>query len=497
MMNHTGTSADDSQADGEGRGDVARGEAAKLPKDLEVVDNNASQPDEASEEGIAIATAIATPKEAITDIDRPAHILPLIVASQFAGTSLWFAGNAVLPELIVDWEDQNNGDSIPESAGGYLTSVVQLGFIVGTLASALMNLADRFRPTQVFLWSSLIGAVLNALIPFWKSTVGLVFLRFGTGIALAGIYPVGTKVAADWYPSGLGRALGWLVGALAVGSAIPFLLKQINQPWEALMWETSGLAALGGLTVGIIVPDGPFRKAGTKMDPSVVWTLFRDNRPFRGAAFGYFGHMWELYAFWTYMPVVWGAYIQTQGSIASWDASAVTFVVLAIGGLGCVIGGLLSDKYCSAWVAFVSLAVSGLLCLLSPALFLAPPAIMVIAYLIWGLAVVADSPQFSSLVATTVPATNKGTALTIVNSIGFAITIGSIQLLGVPLSEQYLYLLLAPGPVFGLWCLRWHVFPERCLVSKSIRASGDDSKDEKECTTSNEEVVGASDTKAT
>lgn len=224
---------------------------------------------------------------------RPTYILPLIVAAQFAGTSLWFAGNAVLSDLVEDWED--DGVEIPESAHSHLASVVQLGFIVGTLISALLNLADRFRPSHVFLWSAIMGATLNALIPVWKSTAGLVVLRLGTGMALAGIYPVGMKIASDWYPSGLGLALGWLVGALALGSATPFLLQQLNayQPWQALLWEISGLAAVGGLAVGLLVPDGPFRKPGTKLEPSVVWTMFRDP-PFRAAAFGYFGHMWEV-----------------------------------------------------------------------------------------------------------------------------------------------------------------------------------------------------------
>ena len=168
----------------------------------------------------------------------------------------------------------------------------------------------------------------------------------------------------------------------------------------------------------------------------------------------------QLYAFWSWCSVVWESYIETQDNL-SWDANAVTFGVLAIGGAGCVIGGLLSEKYGSAMVAFGSLTVSGLLCLLSPALYLAPPAVMLTFYLIWGLAVVADSPQFSSLVATTAPAANKGTALTIVNCVGFSITIGSIQLLSVSLSEQYLFLLLAPGPIFGLWSMRSLAFPER------------------------------------
>jgi len=438
------------------------------------------QPQQQDEKEAVTATTAAP----AIDIDRPAFILPVIVVAQFAGTSLWFAGNAVLPDLIVDWENGSGNVTISESAQGYLTSVVQLGFILGTLLSALCNLADRFRPTQVFLWSSLMGSALNALIPFWTSTTGLVLLRLGTGICLAGIYPVGMKVAADWFPSGLGRALGWLVGALAVGSSAPFLLKKIPQPWEALLWETSALAAMGGFVVGIFVPDGPFRKPGTKLNPSVVWTIFKDP-PFRAAAFGYFGHMFELYAFWSWCVQVWEAYIETQDNL-SWDANTITFGVLAIGGLGCVIGGLLSEKYGSALVAFTSLAISGMLCLLSPALYLAPPGIMLAAYLLWGFAVVADSPQFSSLIATTAPADNKGTALTIVNCIGFSITIGSIQLLGVPFSEQYLFLLLAPGPIFGLWSMRGLVFPS---------TSGDTLDDPSFKVDENDDVDGESETK--
>lgn len=385
---------------------------------------------------------------------RPAYVLPAIVISQFGGTALWFAGNAVLPDLVDQW-------GLPEASLSYVTSSVQFGFIVGTLIFAIFNIADIFPPTRVFGICALLGAGANAFIPLWQSLAGLIILRFGTGVALAGIYPVGMKVAADWFPpgGGLGRALGWLVGALAVGSAIPFLLRQIPQSWQSLIWETSGIAAVSGIIVAGFVPNGPYRKQGTKLDPSVVVALFRTNRAFRSAAFGYFGHMWELYAFWAWVPVVWKAYIEDQS--IGWDASVITFCVIAIGGIGCVIGGLLSERHGSARVAFVSLAVSGMLCFLSPALYLLPPALNLIAYLIWGLTVVADSPQFSSLVAQTCPPEYKGTALTIVNCIGFALTIGSIQLLGVPIPEQYLFLLLAPGPLFGLWSLRLHVFPSR------------------------------------
>lgn len=383
-------------------------------------------------------------------VDRPIYILPAIVGSQFAGTALWFAGNAVLPNL--GWDNLN------DSSLGYLTSSVQFGFILGTFVFALFSIADRFLPTRVFAVCALAGAACNALLPLCnpsQSLGGLIVLRLGTGFFLAGIYPVGMKVAADWYETGLGKALGFLIGALAFGSSFPFLLRQIPQSWEALIWETSGITLLGGLVIRFLVPDGPYRKAGNikGLDPSVICTLFT-NQQFAAAAMSYWGHMWELYAFWTWTPVVWEAYLNENGSGSEfWSPSLVTFLVISFGGLGCVLGGYLSVRYGSAAVAFGSLAISGSLCLLSPLLYMAPLGIMFAAYLIWGMAVVADSPQFSTLVAQTAPAESKGTALTIVNCVGFTITIGSIQLLAVPLPEQYLFLLLVPGPIVGLYSL--------------------------------------------
>jgi MFS family permease len=380
-------------------------------------------------------------------------VLPVIVFSQFCCTSLWFAGNGVMPNLISTFH-------LTEQALGDLTSSVQVGFIAGTLLFAVLTIADRFSPSKVFFISAILGALFNLGI-IWggNSLISLIVLRFFTGLFLAGIYPVGMKIASDYYEKGLGKSLGFLVGALVLGTAFPHLLKDMTRtfPWKSVLIATSSLSVLGGVLMVALVPDGPHRKRSKRPDLSAFFSVFK-NPAFRSASFGYFGHMWELYAFWTWCPVVWEAYLATQPSL-SWDASVITFCVMAIGGLGCVLGGFASAWYGSAVVAFVSLAVSGLLCLLSPALYNAPPIVMLLAYLIWGLAVAADSPQFSSLVATTAPATNKGTALTIINCIGFAITIGSIQLLGVPLSEQYLFLLLAPGPVFGLWSmLRLRVF---------------------------------------
>ena len=387
----------------------------------------------------------------------PWWILPCITAAQFAGTSLWFAGNAVLAELVDELH-------LPSSSLSLLTSSVQLGFIVGCLLFALTSMSDRFPPTRVFMTCSFLGATMNAMIPWVADALpGLMILRFLTGVLLAGIYPVGMKIASDWYATtGLGQALGWLVGALSLGTAVPFLLQQIPGSWEWLLWETSLLAVTGGVVVGCLVPNGPHRTPASKMDPSVVWKIFQDP-DLAAAACGYFGHMWEIYAFWTWCPVVWEAYLKAKNTTNQptwWDPSLITFAIIAAGNVGCVLGGIASQKYGSANVAFLALSISGLLCLLSPLLYLLPPPFTLTCYIVWGMAAAGDSPQFSSLVAQTAPPSSKGTALTMVNCVGFSITILSIQLLGVPLDPQYLFCLLAPGPLFGLWSMKHLVFSQ-------------------------------------
>jgi len=380
----------------------------------------------------------------------PWRVLPSIVIAQFSGTSLWFAGNAVLTKFAEEFQ-------LEDSALPILTSSVQLGFISGTLLLSITSLVDRVLPTHIFLSSALLGALTTALIPILaKGLASMFILRFLTGVSLAGIYPVGMKIAADWYQEGLGRALGLLLGALVAGTAFPFLLRQIPQSWEALLYETSLLSTLGGVLMIVAVPNGPHRKATPKFDPSISIQVFR-NQDFQAAAMGYFGHMWELYAFWTWCPVVWKAYLDDHAN-RNWSESLVTFFVISMGALGCVIGGHLSLSIGSARVALFALMTSGLCCLLSPLVYwLSTPVLTLVFYLVWGSVVAADSPQFSSLVAQYIPAEHKGTALTLVNCIGFAISIGSIQLLGVPLSEQYLFLLLAPGPLYGYFKMRWYI----------------------------------------
>lgn len=381
----------------------------------------------------------------------PSRVLPIIVFSQFCCTSLWFAGNAVMPNLVLDF-------NLSPTALGTLTSAVQFGFIIGTLIFAILSVADRFSPSKVFFFCALIGAIFN-LGAVWEgnSLWSLLISRFTTGFFLAGIYPVGMKIAADYYEKGLGKSLGFLVGALVLGTAFPHLLKQFTQniEWELVLYITSALAGLGGILLLVFVPDGPFGRRSQKPDFSAFFQVFK-KREFRASAFGYFGHMWELYAFWAFVPVILIAYQELHKN-ASFNIPLLSFIIIGIGSLSCIAGGYISASYGTKKTAGIFLLLSGLCCLLSPLVILYAPAEMFILFLIfWGMVVIADSPLFSTLVATHAPAETKGTALTIVNSIGFAITIVSIQLLNIlrlEFNPVFLYIILVIGPVLGLFGL--------------------------------------------
>lgn len=377
----------------------------------------------------------------------PKRILPVIVFAQFAGTSLWFAGNAIIKELQSDWQ-------LPSDALASITSAVQLGFIFGTFLFAILSIADRFKPSVVFFLCALFGALLNAAIVVLPSSyLLLLFFRFLTGIFIAGIYPVGMKIAADWFHGKLGKALGYLVGALVIGSAFPHLLNYLGTSfsWKFVLVGTSIIAIIGGFSILVFVGDGPHRSKGNKFDPKKVFEVFK-TEDFRSAAFGYFGHMWELYTFWAFLPLIIMYYNETQS--ISLNPSLWTFIIMATGAIGCVLGGYFSVSKGSAKVAFAFLLASGILCLLSPLFFSLPPLAFLAVLVFWGFAVIGDSAQFSSLNAQTAPKASMGTALTIAVSIGFLITIPSIQLLGylaTIIDAKWLMLTLIIGPVFGLF----------------------------------------------
>jgi predicted MFS family arabinose efflux permease len=347
---------------------------------------------------------------------------------------------------------------LPDSFLGHMTSAVQLGFIAGTLVFAVLAISDRYSPRATFLVCSLLGAACNASSYFLEGDVSLLLAaRFGAGFFLAGIYPVGMKIATGWYRRDLGMALGLLVGALVLGTALPHLIRGLGQslPWQTVMLGVSAIAVLGGFLMYALVPDGPYLVAGAKFDPKSLATIFRSSG-FRASSFGYFGHMWELYAFWAFVPPILAAYAARRGD-ASFNISLLAFAIIGAGAIGCAAGGYLSLRVGSARVAFAQLSASGLCCLLSPLLFYAGPMLFVPFLLFWGVVVAGDSPQFSALNARYAPAVQVGSALTIANCIGFGISIVSIQLLnhvGATIPAQYLLLLLVPGPIFGLWSLR-------------------------------------------
>jgi len=381
---------------------------------------------------------------------RPPWILPVIVFSQFAGTSLWFASNAVLPELQIEWQ-------LPASSIGYVTSSIQLGFVVGTLCFAFFVISDRFSPRIVFFACSLLGALSNSGIYFLEDGFGyLLLLRFITGFFLAGIYPVGMQIAAGWYEKGLGKALGLLVGALVLGTAFPHLLNSIGKSfdWQNVIVSISLLSVFGGLLMLILVPDGPYLNSRTKFNPKALLIIFK-SRNLRSASFGYFGHMWELYTLWAFVPILLMAYTgREQGEI---NISFWSFIIIAAGSIGCVLGGFIGRRTGSLSVAFSQLLASGICCVLSPLVFSLPLEIYLSFFIFWGIVVVGDSPQFSALVAEAAPKEYVGSALTIVTSIGFFITIISIEFTSYLFSiinTKNLMMFLVIGPLFGLISVR-------------------------------------------
>jgi len=384
---------------------------------------------------------------------RPFWILPIIIFSQFTGTSLWFASNAILPDLQKLWGFGNEMLST-------MTSMVQFGFISGTLCFAFLTISDRYSPRIVFFVCSILGALSNlSIYLIVDGLTSLLFSRFITGFLLAGIYPVGMKIAAGWYQQGLGKALGFLVGALVVGTAFPHLLKGIGASvhWEIIIFLVSGIATLGGFLMLFFVPDGPYLSKGTQFNSRAIVVIFQ-SKHFRSAAFGYFGHMWELYTFWAFIPLMLTIYA-TQHS-ESINISFWSFCIIAVGFFGCSIGGVLSKKVGSETIALFQLTFSGICCLLSPFIFAAPLSVFLGFLIFWGIVVVGDSPQFSTLIAKTAPKDFLGSALTIVNCIGFFITIISIQLtnqLMTWITPDKVFLFLAIGPIIGL-VMFWSLF---------------------------------------
>ncbi|MFI5179544.1 MAG: nitrate/nitrite transporter [Vicinamibacterales bacterium] len=371
----------------------------------------------------------------------------------FLGMTLWFSATAATAPIVREFQ-MTAGDA------AWLTMAVQGGFVVGTLASALLNLPDIVNPRRLFNLGCIAGALANAGLVVADGPATLIVLRVVTGAALAWVYPPGMKVAAGWYERGRGAALGMLIGALTVGSAFPHLLAAASAtvPWRVLMLVASALAIVGGGIVVTFVGDGPYVARSARFDPRAVARVFID-RPTRLATLGYLGHMWELYAVWTWMAAFGSASLGfgAGATPSSPEGSMLAFATIGSGAIGSAVAGVFADRIGKARVAAWAMIVSGGCSATAGFLFHAPAPLLFAFAIVWGVAVVADSAQLSALVAQYSPRDHVGTALTIQTSLGFLLTMVSIRLLPVAaraIGWQWAFVALVPGPVFGLLALR-------------------------------------------
>ncbi|HUO83967.1 MAG TPA: MFS transporter [Thermoanaerobaculia bacterium] len=385
------------------------------------------------------------------------HALVLVCLAELLAMALWFGVSSVAPRVSAEW-------NLSASGVAWLTMSVQFGFVAGTLLSAALNLADIIRVRYLFALSAFLGAAANAALALGSDgIVSAVILRFLTGMFLAGVYPPGMKLLATWFRAGRGMALGALVGALTLGKASPYLVNWIgSESWRTNVLIASASAFLGGALVLLFGHEGPFAPARARFDPAQITKILR-NRGVRLANFGYFGHMWELYAMWTWLPLMLRASFAESG-----DAPALaeigSFLVIGAGAIGCFFAGVIADRIGRTVVTSGAMIVSGGCCLTIGFLFGAAPWLILLVAAIWGVTVVADSAQFSASVTELGEPEYMGTALTLQTSIGFLLTTVSIAVvppLAARVGWEWAFAALAPGPILGtIAMLRLRSLPE-------------------------------------
>jgi MFS family permease len=378
-------------------------------------------------------------------------MLIALAVAEFFGMTLWFSATAVTPVLVHEFRMSAEG-------AAWLTMAVQAGFVVGTLGSAVANLADILNARVLLFLGSLAGAMTNAGVLSAESGEAVIAWRFLTGVALACVYPPGMKLAAGWFRDQRGLALGVVIGGLTLGKAFPHLLTALyGTAWREPMLLVSALAIIGGILVLVVVRDGPYVAATSPFDPHAIRRILT-TRGTRLATFGYLGHMWELYAMWTWIAVLATASFTAAGAVnAAASGSLAAFVAISSGTAGCVLAGWMADRLGRARVAIWAMWISAACASVTPVLFGTNPAWFFALAAVWGFAVVADSAQFSALVSEHSPREHVGTALTLQTCLGFLLTIVTIELLPRVASAvgwQWASLLLAPGPLLGIAAMR-------------------------------------------
>jgi MFS family permease len=393
--------------------------------------------------------------------------LALIAGSELLAMSLWFSGAAVAPALAAEW-------SLNASQAAWLTLAVQLGFVAGTLVSAFGNLPDLFSSRRLFAASAVLAAAANAaLAVFAGGLAAAVTFRFLVGFFLAGVYPPGMKILASWFRRGRGLALGVLVGGISAGKGFPYLVNAVGSPdWRVNVVALSMLAVAGGALVLFFVHDGPHAAPAARFDVAQIAKVFR-NRGVRLADFGYFGHMWELYAMWTWFPAFARASFAERGLARPELAEVASFLVIGAGAVGCVVAGLAADRVGRTAVTSWAMAISGTCCLTIGLFFGGSPALLLVVAAIWGATIVADSAQFSACVTELSDPRYVGTALTIQTCIGFLITMASIELvprLVTVVGWRWAFAVLALGPALGIVAMqRLRRLPEAAQIAHGRR----------------------------
>ena len=367
--------------------------------------------------------------------------LALLAAALVLSMTTWFSATAVVPQLRAEWDLGN-------TAAAWLTIAVQVGFVAGALAGSALSVADVFPPRFVILAGALGAAAANLVLVAADGPEVGIAARVATGFFLAGVYPPALKLASTWFRRGRGTALGIVVGALTLGSAVPHLVNGLGGlDWQLVVWVTSVLTAAGGVLVFFGVPEGPYSFPSARFDPRQAGLVLR-NRGVRLASLGYFGHMWELYAMWAWFLVFFAA-VATDGKAAAY----ATFAVIGAGAVGCWVGGVLGDRWGRPETTAAMMAVSAACALVIGLVAEASAALVLVLGLVWGFSVVGDSAQFSTLVTELAEQAYVGTALGFQMAVGFALTVPTIWLL--PFLEEevgwrWAFVFLVPGPVLGI-----------------------------------------------